>query len=100
MEIQIDCFNINIEIQKAILISIEILINDPSIYYNPNVNTGTVAADCKKLLDSTNAMDHEGEMYCKACHGKKFGPKGYGFAGGAGTMLSMDTGKAYQVTKE
>jgi len=39
-----------------------------------------------------SARDHDQELYCKTCHGRRFGPKGYGFAGGAGTMLSMDTG--------
>ncbi|XP_022120007.2 muscle LIM protein 1 isoform X4 [Pieris rapae] len=46
---------------------------------------------CQKLLDSTNCSEHEGELYCKMCHARKFGPKGYGFGGGAG-CLSMDTG--------
>ncbi|XP_076757462.1 muscle LIM protein Mlp84B isoform X1 [Xylocopa sonorina] len=47
---------------------------------------------CGKLLDSTNCSEHEGELYCKVCHGRKFGPKGYGFGGGAG-CLSMDQGE-------
>ncbi|XP_076316692.1 cysteine and glycine-rich protein 1-like isoform X1 [Tachypleus tridentatus] len=46
---------------------------------------------CQKRLDSTNAAEHGGELYCKQCYGRKFGPKGYGFGQGAGT-LSMDTG--------
>ncbi|GAB6033229.1 Muscle LIM protein 1 [Chamberlinius hualienensis] len=46
---------------------------------------------CNKLLESTTVAEHEGEVYCKQCHGRKFGPKGYGFGGGAG-CLSMDTG--------
>lgn len=32
------------------------------------------------------------EIYCASCYGKNFGPKGYGYGGGAGT-LSMDAGK-------
>ena len=55
---------------------------------------------CKKKVDSTTVRDHEGEIYCSACHGRQFGPKGYGFAGGAGTMLSMDTGKLNHVTRQ
>ncbi|XP_024225462.1 muscle LIM protein 1-like isoform X4 [Bombus vosnesenskii] len=47
---------------------------------------------CGKLLDSTNCSEHEGELFCKVCHGRKFGPKGYGFGGGAG-CLSMDQGE-------
>ncbi|KOC67997.1 Muscle LIM protein Mlp84B [Habropoda laboriosa] len=47
---------------------------------------------CGKLLDSTNCTEHEGELFCKVCHGRKFGPKGYGFGGGAG-CLSMDQGE-------
>ena len=31
---------------------------------------------------------HEGEIYCKSCHKKGFGPKGYGYGGGAGTLAS------------
>ncbi|XP_077293234.1 muscle LIM protein at 60A isoform X2 [Arctopsyche grandis] len=46
---------------------------------------------CSKLLDSTNCTEHEGELFCKNCHARKYGPKGYGFGGGAG-CLSMDTG--------
>lgn len=52
---------------------------------------------CKKLLDSTTCNDHDGEIYCKACYGKNFGPKGYGFAGGA-SGLNMDTGVKGEIT--
>ncbi|XP_066999760.1 muscle LIM protein Mlp84B isoform X2 [Anabrus simplex] len=50
---------------------------------------------CNKLLDSTNCSEHEGELFCKVCHARKFGPKGYGFGGGAG-CLSMDQGEHLQ----
>jgi hypothetical protein len=30
------------------------------------------------MLDSTNCTEHESELYCKNCHGRKYGPKGYG----------------------
>lgn len=49
---------------------------------------------CNKMLESTNIAEHEGSLYCKSCHGKNFGPKGYGFGQGAG-VLSMDTGSAH-----
>jgi len=52
-----------------------------------------LSVECKKTIEVSAARDHEQELYCKTCHGRLFGPKGYGFAGGAGTMLSMDTGK-------
>jgi len=42
--------------------------------------------DCGKSVDSTTMREHEGEAYCKACHGKNFGPKGYGFSGGGAMM--------------
>ncbi|KAI7794620.1 cysteine and glycine-rich protein 1, partial [Triplophysa rosa] len=48
---------------------------------------------CRKNLDSTTVATHENEIYCKACYGKKYGPKGYGYGGGAGT-LSMDKGES------
>ncbi|XP_046395058.1 muscle LIM protein Mlp84B-like isoform X2 [Ischnura elegans] len=47
---------------------------------------------CNKMLDSTNCTEHEGELFCKNCHARKYGPKGYGFGGGAG-CLSMDKGE-------
>lgn len=50
---------------------------------------------CNKMLDSTNCSEHDGELFCKVCHARKFGPKGYGFGGGAG-CLSMDTGAQFQ----
>ncbi|XP_055510515.1 cysteine and glycine-rich protein 1-like [Leucoraja erinacea] len=46
---------------------------------------------CKKNLDSTTLTVHVNEIYCKSCYGKKYGPKGYGYGQGAGT-LQMDTG--------
>merc|ERR1711892_534863 len=36
-------------------------------------------ATCGKSLDSTNLNEHEEEIYCKACYGKSFGPKGFGY---------------------
>ncbi|XP_015783326.1 muscle LIM protein 1 [Tetranychus urticae] len=48
---------------------------------------------CNKRLDSTNAAEHgPTELYCKQCYGRKYGPKGVGFGGGAG-CLSMDVGE-------
>lgn len=57
-----------------------------------------VCANCKKLLDSGSITEHDGEMFCNSCYRKNFGPKGYGFGGGAG-CLSMDDGKGYTSTK-
>ncbi|GAA5999077.1 hypothetical protein JCM5350_005042 [Sporobolomyces pararoseus] len=37
---------------------------------------------CGKSLEPRLLVDHDGEAYCKSCHGKSFGTKGYG-AGGA-----------------
>jgi len=47
---------------------------------------------CNRMLDSTTMSLHDGSPFCKQCYGRKYGPKGYGFGGGAGA-LSMDTGK-------
>ena len=46
--------------------------------------------DCNKRLDSTTLAEHDGEAYCKSCHGKNFGPKGYGFSAGAGGLMSTE----------
>jgi len=50
---------------------------------------------CRKLLVSGSITEHDNKIYCKNCYGKMFGPKGYGYGGGAGT-LSMDDGKGYK----
>lgn len=42
-------------------------------------------ATCTKSLDSTTLADNEGEIYCRSCHGKNFGPKGFGI-GSAGAV--------------
>lgn len=49
---------------------------------------------CQRALDSTTCSEHEGKIYCKGCHGKKFGPKGYGYGAGAGA-LSMESGEQF-----
>lgn len=60
---------------------------------NNNVCMCVCAVVCGKNLDSTTVAVHMDEVYCKACYGKKYGPKGYGYGQGAGT-LSMDKGEA------
>uniref|UniRef100_A0A1I7W3N7 LIM zinc-binding domain-containing protein n=1 Tax=Loa loa TaxID=7209 RepID=A0A1I7W3N7_LOALO len=55
-------------------------------------------AMCNKLLDSTNCCEHQAELYCKQCHGRKYGPKGIGFGIGAGA-LTMDTGEHFGNTE-
>ena len=47
------------------------------------------------MLDSGSITEHDNEMFCGSCYRKNFGPKGYGFGGGAGT-LSMDDGDGYK----
>lgn len=54
---------------------------------------------CRKNLDSTTVATHENEVYCKSCYGKKYGPKGYGYGAGAGT-LSMDKGESLGIQHE
>ncbi|XP_066257338.1 muscle LIM protein Mlp84B-like isoform X3 [Euwallacea similis] len=45
--------------------------------------------DCNKRLDSVNVTEGpDKDIYCKVCYGKKFGPKGYGYGQGGGTLQS------------
>ena len=53
---------------------------------------------CNKLLDSTTVAEHEKTLYCKVCHGRKYGPKGVGFGQGGGA-LNMDTGEQFGNTE-
>jgi len=43
--------------------------------------------ECQKgMKTAAEASDHDGNPYCPSCHGKLFGPKGYGYGQGAGVM--------------
>merc|ERR1712192_5759 len=53
---------------------------------------------CNKVLDSTNCNERDSALFCKACYGRRYGPKGYGFGGGAGA-LNMDTGEQFGNTQ-
>ncbi|XP_069702823.1 cysteine and glycine-rich protein 2-like [Periplaneta americana] len=44
---------------------------------------------CRKPLDTINIFESHGEIYCKRCHSKMFGPSGYGFGAGAGVLQTM-----------
>ncbi|EPQ12736.1 Cysteine and glycine-rich protein 2 [Myotis brandtii] len=48
---------------------------------------------------STTVAIHDEEIYCKSCYGKKYGPKGYGYGQGAGT-LNMDRGERLGIKPE
>jgi len=41
---------------------------------------------CSKRIDSSNMCERDSEIYCRACYGKNFGPKGFGYGIGAGTL--------------
>jgi len=41
---------------------------------------------CNKRIDSSNMCERDSEIYCRACYGKNFGPKGFGYGIGAGTL--------------
>lgn len=44
--------------------------------------------NCNKRLDSTSLTERNYEAYCKTCYAKSFGPKGYGYGGGAGILTA------------
>jgi hypothetical protein len=43
---------------------------------------------CSKLLEPNILTEHQGDLYCKNCYARKFGPKGYGYGAGAGILSS------------
>ena len=67
------------------------------VILSPPVCVSTVV--CRKGLDSTTLAIHDQEIYCKSCYGKKYGPKGYGYGQGAGT-LNMDRGERLGIKPE
>ena len=44
------------------------------------------------MLEAGSEREHDNEVYCKTCHGRNFGPKGYGYGGGA-RPLSMESAR-------
>lgn len=51
---------------------------------------------CNKGLDSKNMTEApDKEIYCKTCYGKQFGPRGYGFGGGAGALQCEEYGETH-----
>lgn len=50
--------------------------------------------DCNKSLESNTVAERKsdneggvGEIYCKACYEKSFGPSGFGYGGGSGALF-------------
>uniref|UniRef100_T1GH75 LIM zinc-binding domain-containing protein n=1 Tax=Megaselia scalaris TaxID=36166 RepID=T1GH75_MEGSC len=44
-------------------------------------------SDCRKSLDSTNLNDGpDGDIYCRNCYSRNYGPKGVGYGLGAGAL--------------
>jgi formylmethanofuran dehydrogenase subunit E len=41
---------------------------------------------CNKLLEANNLTEHQGDLFCRNCYGRNFGPKGYGYGQGAGIL--------------
>ncbi|KAM9072247.1 cysteine and glycine-rich protein 2 isoform X1 [Balaenoptera ricei] len=66
---------------------------------NTNTTYECLLLVCRKNLDSTTVAIHDDEIYCKSCYGKKYGPKGYGYGQGAGT-LNMDRGERLGIKPE
>lgn len=44
---------------------------------------------CNKLLETNSLTEHAGDLFCRNCYAKSFGPKGVGF--GAGTMSTENS---------
>jgi hypothetical protein len=49
-------------------------------------------------LESTNETEHNQELFCRSCYGKKFGPKDYGYGDGRAGVPSMDDGTDSSLT--
>ena len=48
-----------------------------------------ICLECQKPLDSVSCCDSpDGEIFCKLCYAKNFGPHGYGF-GGTGSVPAL-----------
>jgi cysteine/glycine-rich protein len=50
---------------------------------------------CSRPLESNILTEHQGDLFCKSCYAKNFGPRGYGY--GSNT-LSMDNNSFNSLT--
>ena len=49
-----------------------------------------ICGGCRRHLDSVTVNDGpDGNIYCRACYGARFGMRGYGFGSGAGTLTTV-----------
>uniref|UniRef100_A0A0E9US04 LIM zinc-binding domain-containing protein n=1 Tax=Anguilla anguilla TaxID=7936 RepID=A0A0E9US04_ANGAN len=55
-------------------------------------------ANCGKRLESTTLTEKDGEIYCKGCYAKNFGPKGFGYGQGAGALVHTPVNHAGKVS--
>ena len=46
---------------------------------------------CNKLLETNILTEHQGDLYCRVCYGRNFGPKGYGYGAGSAGILSTES---------
>ncbi len=55
---------------------------------------------CNKLLETNNLTEHAGDLFCRNCYAKSFGPKGVGFGTNTlstenGTYMSLNHQSSY-----
>ncbi|KAG5460148.1 MAG: hypothetical protein BJ554DRAFT_7839 [Olpidium bornovanus] len=43
---------------------------------------------CNRQLDSSNITEKDNKAYCRSCYARDFGPKGYGYGGGAAFLTT------------
>ena len=55
---------------------------------------------CGKTLPRTGYLDHNAQPYCASCHGKLFGPKGFGYGNTLNNtgMVAGEDGKVVTTT--
>ena len=49
-----------------------------------------ITGACRKPLQPGAVNGHDSSLFCNSCYGRQFGIKGYGFAGGNGSLLASE----------
>ena len=42
-------------------------------------------------METNILTEHQGDLYCRVCYGRNFGPKGYGYGAGSAGILSTES---------